>query len=263
MKSINYSLTILFILSFISPLVSHAQLTELEERSSFYLGKNRAIIVSIPILFTKSPNLFSDKNEVSGRRINAFPKISFNKAWNDDRSYQWTYSRNLAFRQTEDLTERSTDWKTVWSGEVGTPKYIRNSVGFTINKHFANRGNFAPIGNFFKYGARVHMVNPDLSDVRLAAKTRTSEDLSIQDKEENYLYFTIDLGYTYRTMISSRMFFDMTVNASLPLHTKKNPYNPDLNEEQLKHDLFELTKERFQYADVGGLSFGLGLVLKK
>ena len=239
-----------------------AQIIPLNEASSFYMGKRNSIAIDIITNFINHPNKStSSSNLKTNLRPKVFGRISFNRATSNGKSFSLLYSRDrTSRRQIGNVVFRKSDGN-VWSQEVGNPLYIRNSIGAKINYHFPERGNIAPLGNHIGLGFRWHLVHTDYSNYTLNPVSHTTESLNLQEYEESYQYLTLDLAYTYRTMFTKKLYFDMAINGALPIHYRPNPYTQETGEQRLQKQLFESIKNRYKRTDVGSLSLGLGIIL--
>ncbi|PCJ65019.1 MAG: hypothetical protein COA58_12170 [Bacteroidetes bacterium] len=239
------------------------QLVELKEVNSFYMGKQNTLSVGCPLYFTEHPNKSNPEaqNGQTGMSINVFPQLNFTHAFSNGLSIRILYSRDITSRNQDHTLGLRQDNGNAWLGEIGTPKYTRNSFGITFNGHFKDRGNLAPIGNHISFGARVHFVNSDFSNNKLNPSLGTEGPLSLIPYEQDYTYLTLDAGYTYRTMLSKKLFWDMSVNAALPLHIQVDPYTEKTSEDRLNKGIYNANKKRFKTTDFAGLYLGLGIVI--
>lgn len=254
----------LIVLLLASQLSTFAQLQKVKDVNSYYLGKRNAVGVTCHFYPTTYPTRFSEERSPEDPELYlsfiSSPEFSFSRATNNNTSIQLSYSKARLHAFNEVLTQWNEDRSQVWRGASGNIVYNKNSFGFHFNKHFAKRGNLAPIGNHIKYGFRFNSYRNRFNGITLPAIQGGTTDFSLEQKEQTILFVSIDLGYTYRSMISENLYFDLSVFGGIPLRITPDLYDQETVEERLDYELFELGRERLRFATIGAFGLGVGKV---
>ena len=237
------------------------QLKELKAENSYYLGKKRTVGLTTHLYPTTNPNRFSkDKAYNDGWRMITVPEIYYSIATSNNTSIQISYNRVKLYGYSETFTSRNRDRSIIWSGKVDRLQIQRNSVGFHINKHFANKGISAPVGSHFQFGLQVSIFKNQFNGASVPAILGEAPPYNLDDYAQNFVYLTLNAGYKYRSMVSENLYFDMTVLGGLPFRVTTNPYSEENYAEELEYQVFEATRNRLVVANMVSLGFGIGRV---
>jgi hypothetical protein len=188
-------------------ITADAQMVDIKERNSFFIGKRNSVDISLNLLPSLEPQRpVTTENigfNISGIYTHINPEISYTFAVSNKFALYAMASQYTRSRLPQEFASRD-NWDYTYFQDVKTPKLIDRGVGFGLAFFQTQKGSYAPIGGYFKIGAKWHNVsaqyspfsNPELTIPSYTMKLVSGHvEFGLKKPISDALYYDIGLGF--------------------------------------------------------------------